>query len=85
MNNYNINFPYKIGTYLSKEEDEVTHIDQLHEYVLDKNGLSVILLLDALTDPRLSSKISINTLVTNWTEVNISNNNVIKRVKSNIK
>ena len=36
MNNFNIEFPYPIGTYLSNEQDGITHIDQLREYIIDK-------------------------------------------------
>ena len=69
MKGFNYEFPYPIGTYLSKVEDGITHVDQLHEYVIDKTGVSVVLKLDALTAPRLSTKINMEIFINNWTEV----------------
>ena len=61
MMNITIDIPYPIWTYVKKEENGVEHIDQIHEYILDKNGLSVILMLEVTKNPRLSMKIEINT------------------------
>ena len=74
MNN-NVDLPYPIGTYLIKDEDGIIHVDQVHEYIIGREGVSVILLLDALTDPRLSTKISINYLINDWTEYKKSSDN----------
>ena len=75
MNDININLPYPIGTYLIKDEAGVIHIDQIYEYIIGREGISAILLLDALTDPRLSTKISINYLINDWTEYKKSSDN----------
>jgi len=81
MNNLNVDFPYPIGTYLSKEQDGITHVDQLYEYILDKNGISVIVVLDALTCPRLSTRINMDNFLSNWTEVKKSNDKVYSKQK----
>lgn len=69
MMNITIDIPYPIGTYVKKEENGVEHIDQIHEYILDKNGLSVILMLEVTKNPRLSMKIEINELLNKWNVV----------------
>lgn len=71
MNYFSIKFPYPIGTYLCIEDDGVLHIDQVHEYVYNENGIEVILVLNVFDDPRLSTRISIDKLLSNWTEYNI--------------
>ena len=68
MNRFNIEFPYPIGTYLSKKENGIVHIDQVCEYIVDRNGISVVVILDALSAPRLSTRIDINRFVNNWTK-----------------
>lgn len=73
MNNFNIEFPYPIGTYLSNEQDGITHIDQLREYIIDKKGISVVVMLDALTVPRLSTRIDMDYFLSNWSKFEISN------------
>ena len=70
MNNFSIEFPYPIGTYLCIEDDGVLHIDKVHEYVFSDKGVEVILVLNVFTDPRLSTRISIDKLLNNWTEYN---------------
>lgn len=66
MNDFNVNFPYQIGTYLTKEENGNMHIDQIFSYYLDKDGIYAILILDVLKDPRLSTKIKIEKLLNDW-------------------
>lgn len=81
-NSFNVEFPYPIGTYLSKEEDGVTRIDQLYEYVIDKNGVSVVVILDALTNPRLSVKIDMDVFLNNWAEAKKPNDKVYSKQKN---
>ena len=59
---------YSIGPYLSNEKSGKLHIDQVYEYVSDENGISVTVVLEDLTAPRLSTKINIDRFVNNWTE-----------------
>ena len=66
MNNFNVEFPYPIGSYLTKEVDGITHIDQVEEYTFDKNEFHTYLILDVFTNPRLSKKIDYTDLVNNW-------------------
>jgi len=68
MNNKFFSIPYPIGTYLIKNENGVQHLDQVNRYILDEKGLSVILTLDALKEPRLSTEISVDRLLENWKE-----------------
>ena len=79
MKNITINIPYPVGTYLITEENGVEHIDQIYEYVLDKNGLSVILKLEVFTKPRLSTRIDLIELLNKWNlfDKTISTNNYI--------
>ncbi len=72
-----INVPYDIGTYLIKEENGQSHLDQINKYIFDANGLSVILILDVETNPRLSTEIKITDLLKNWKEdrnIHVSSN-----------
>lgn len=68
MNNTNFTVPYPIGTYLTKNIDGTNHLDQVDKYIIDENGVSVILTLDVETDPRLSIPISVEDLLENWLE-----------------
>ena len=68
MNSVFFTVPYAIGTKLTKNVDGQNHIDQVHKYVIDEKGISVILMLDVLGNPRLSSEIRIEDLVKNWQE-----------------
>lgn len=68
MENLNYTVPYLIGTYLIKSEDGINHLDQVNKYVIDKDGLSAILILDVEINPRLSIPISIGDLLQNWKE-----------------
>ena len=81
MYDLNVEFPYPIGTYFSKTEGSITHVDQLYEYIIDRNGISVVVVLDAFTDPRLSTRIGLDSFVANWTELNISNDMVCAKQK----
>lgn len=73
--------PYPVGTYLSTKENNQLHIDKIYQYIIDKDGLGVILVLDVLNDPRLSIKISIDKLLNNWNIYDLSKNNPMKRKK----
>lgn len=64
MKNYKI--PYEIGTDLIRKNENGKHIDQVYQYIIDKQGLSVILMLDVYSMARLSPMISINELILNW-------------------
>lgn len=68
MKNISYTMPYPIGTYLTKREDGIIHLDQVNKYVIDKDGLSAILTLDVEINPRLSIPISIGDLLQNWKE-----------------
>ncbi len=68
MNNINFSVPYAVGTYLVKNIDGTNHLDQVNKYVIDKDGISAILMLDVETNPRLSTAISIDDLSQNWKE-----------------
>lgn len=68
MKNISFTVPYPIGTYLIKNVDGNEYIDQVNKYVVDEKGISVILMLDVETDPRLSTAISIDNLLQNWKE-----------------
>ena len=63
----NYTIPYKVGSNVSRIENGKKHIDQIYEYVIDKSGLSVALMLDVNSDPRLSSLIDIKYFMNNWT------------------
>lgn len=78
MNSFNVEFPYPIGTYLSKEEDGNIHVDQLYQYIVGVNGISVIVKLDALTSPRLSTPIELEAFMNNWQELD-QTNDIIQR------
>ena len=67
MESIKINVPYPIGTYLDKIEDGKRHIDQLYEYIITKDGLFAVLILDSMENPRLSTRISIEELNNKWT------------------
>ena len=67
MESIKINVPYPIGTYLDKIEDDKRHTDQLYEYIITKDGLFAILILDSMENPRLSTRISIEELNNKWT------------------
>ena len=73
--------PYPVGTYLTTEENGKLHIDQVLKYIIDSDGLSVILTLDALSNPRSSIKININNLLANWNIYNKSQSKIMKRIK----
>lgn len=68
MENISFSVPYSIGTYLIRNEDCSEHLDQVGKYVVDEKGISVILMLDVETNPRLSTAISIDNLLQNWKE-----------------
>ena len=69
MKSFNVEFPLAIGTYVSKEEDGNIHVDQLYQYIVGVDGISVIVMLDALTSPRLSTPIDIDAFMNNWEEI----------------
>lgn len=62
----NTNYPYPLGTYLSKEEYGVTHIDKVEGYVLVRGKVHVILVLDVLKEPRLSTPIDVDRFLSDW-------------------
>ena len=67
MESIKINVPYPIGTYLDKIEDDKTHTDQLYEYIITKDGIFAVLVLDVRENPRLSTRISVEELNDKWT------------------
>lgn len=68
MKSISFTIPYAVGTYLIKDVDGNEHLDQVNSYVIDKYGISAILILDVETDPRLSAAISVEDLLQNWKE-----------------
>lgn len=66
MKNLKLNVRYPIGTYLDKVEDGKRHIDQVCEYVINKEGLFAVLVLDAKEEPRLSERIRVEELEDKW-------------------
>lgn len=90
MKNIDFKVPYAIGTYLVKEENNRKQVDQVHEYIIGKDGISIILMLDVFENPILSNRISIEDLSKNWTEVlgspeEIVKEEAIKRINEFIK
>jgi len=67
MNNLKVIFPYPVGTCLDKIEDGKKHTDLVYEYIVTKDGVFAILLLDVNVNPRLSTRISVNELTEKWT------------------
>ena len=67
MESIKINVPYPIGTYLDKIEDDKRHTDQLYEYIITKDGIFAVLVLDVRENPRLSTRISVEELNDKWT------------------
>ena len=80
-NKNNVILPYPVGSYVTTKEDGILHIDQIHQYVYDRNGLGVILELETLSDPRLSTRIAIEEFLTNWTIYDVPRNTSKKRTK----
>ena len=76
-----ITLPFPIGSYVATEEDGILHIDQVHQYVYDREGLGVILELEVLSNPRLSTRIDIKNFLTNWNIYDISKNEPKKRTR----
>ncbi len=66
MDELNFKVPYKIGTQVSRYDNGIKHIDEIYEYVIDRAGLSVILMLDINSNPSLSSMIDIKYFMKNW-------------------
>ena len=82
MESIKINVPYPIGTYLDKIEDDKRHTDQLYEYIITKDGIFAVLVLDVRENPRLSTRISVEELNDKWTltkdvHLNISKEDVV--------
>ena len=67
MESIKINVPYPIGTFLDKIEDDKRHTDQLYEYIITKDGIFAVLVLDVRENPRLSTRISVEELNDKWT------------------
>lgn len=65
-NRNNVLLPYPVGSYVTTEEDGILHIDQVHQYVYDRNGLGVILELEVLSNPRLSVRIDMKDFLLHW-------------------
>lgn len=75
----NIIYPYPVGTYLCKEEYGIKHIDKVEEYVLNGVKNYVILVLDVLKEPRLSTPIDIDSLLKEWSKVDSNDINLDKQ------
>ena len=71
-NNSSIDLPYPVGSYVTTNENGILHIDQVHQYVYDREGLGVILELDVLCSPRLSTRIDIEKFLSNWNLYDVS-------------
>ena len=66
MKEVNITLPFPVGTYLSKVENGEKHVDQVYEYIIEKDDSYAILVLDVFSNPRLSTKVSNEKLVNEW-------------------
>ena len=80
-NKNNVLLPYPVGSYVTTEEDGILHIDQVHQYVYDRNGLGVILELEVLSNPRLSVRIDMKDFLLNWNIYDAPKNASKKRRK----
>ena len=78
MESIKINVPYPIGTYLDIIEDDKRHTDQLYEYIITKDGIFAVLVLDVRENPRLSTRISVEELNDKWTLTKDVNLNISK-------
>lgn len=65
-NPFTVTFPYPVGTFLVKRENNQKHVDQIFKYVVRRNGVSAILVLDVTTKPTISREISLEELESNW-------------------
>lgn len=65
-NPFTVTFPYPVGTFLVKRENNQKHVDQIFKYVVRRNGVSAILVLDVTTKPTISREISLDELESNW-------------------
>ncbi len=80
-NKNNVQLPYPVGSYVTTEENGILHIDRVHQYVYDTNGLGVILELEVLSDPRLSVRIDMKDFLLHWSIYDTSKNKSKKRRK----
>lgn len=80
-NKNNVLLPYPVGSYVITEEDGILHIDQVHQYVYDRNGLGVILELEVLSNPRLSTRIDMKDFLLHWNIYDAPKNAPKKRRK----
>ena len=80
-NKNNVLLPYPVGSYVITEEDGILHIDQVHQYVYDRNGLGVILELEVLSNPRLSTRIDMKDFLLHWNIYDVPKNAPKKRRK----
>ncbi len=80
-NKNNVLLPYPVGSYVITEEDGILHIDQVHQYVYDRNGLGVILELEVLSNPRLSTRIDMKDFLLHWNIYDAPKNASKKRRK----
>ena len=69
MEEYNVKFPYKIGTRLQTTDSGTTYVDQLAKYVVKKDGIFVILWLCVDTEPRLSEEIPLAEFLSKWSKI----------------
>ena len=70
IDNYNdISSLYPIGTEVLENGYDLPRIDTIAEYIIDKNGMSVVLTLDAYIRPRLSRRISLEEFCEDWTVI----------------
>ena len=79
MKEFEVSFPYRIGTCFQKNENGTTYIDRLTEYVIKKDGIYVILTLCADKEPRLSEPISFNEFLSGWSQIDSNDANLDKQ------
>lgn len=58
--------PYPVGTILATKVNDRWQNDKIDHYIVDNNGLKVVLILNCDKQPRLSTPISIDRLNKNW-------------------
>lgn len=79
MEEYNVKFPYKIGTRFQTTDSGITYVDQLAKYVVKKDGIFVILWLCVDKEPRLSEGIPLAEFLSKWSKIDSSDINLDKQ------
>ena len=65
-------FPYHIGTYVVCVENGNLRVDKVSDYIVNKDGIFVVLTLDALTSPRTSAPVMLDKFNETWVSYEIA-------------